>query len=106
MDPPWKSYFKDTATGLQLGIYEGGCKRCKVVLAVNKKGEKVNLKPLTRLLLPCKRSMVGAKGFEPSTSYTPCKRANRTAPRPDGLTTGIIALFGEFRKAHFFQPMP
>ena len=26
---------------------------------------------------------VGAKGFEPSTSCTPCKHASRTAPRPD-----------------------
>ena len=26
--------------------------------------------------------MVGAPGFEPGTSYTPCKRASRTAPRP------------------------
>ena len=26
---------------------------------------------------------VGAKGFEPSTSCTPCKRASRAAPRPE-----------------------
>ena len=26
---------------------------------------------------------VGALGFEPRASYTPCKRASRTAPRPD-----------------------
>ena len=26
---------------------------------------------------------VGARGFEPPTSCTPCKRASRTAPRPD-----------------------
>ena len=25
---------------------------------------------------------VGARGFEPPTSCTPCKRASRTAPRP------------------------
>ena len=31
-----------------------------------------------------KRFMVGARGFEPPTSCTPCKRASRTAPRPDG----------------------
>ena len=30
-----------------------------------------------------KRFMVGARGFEPPTSCTPCKRASRTAPRPD-----------------------
>src|SRR4030042_3795460 len=27
--------------------------------------------------------LVGARGFEPPTSCTPCKRASRTAPRPD-----------------------
>ena len=27
--------------------------------------------------------LVGALGFEPRASYTPCKRASRTAPRPD-----------------------
>ena len=27
---------------------------------------------------------VGARGFEPPTSCTPCKRANRAAPRPVG----------------------
>ena len=27
--------------------------------------------------------MVGARGFEPPTSCTPCKRASRAAPRPD-----------------------
>ena len=26
---------------------------------------------------------VGARGFEPPTSCTPCKRASRAAPRPD-----------------------
>ncbi len=31
----------------------------------------------------CNRSLVGAKGFEPSTSCTPCKHASRTAPRPE-----------------------
>lgn len=30
-----------------------------------------------------KRLVVGAKGFEPSTSCTPCKHANRTALRPE-----------------------
>ncbi len=26
---------------------------------------------------------VGARGFEPPTSCTPCKRASRSAPRPE-----------------------
>ena len=30
-----------------------------------------------------RRSLVGARGFEPPTSCTPCKRASRTAPRPE-----------------------
>ncbi len=29
------------------------------------------------------RVLVGARGFEPPTSCTPCKRASRAAPRPD-----------------------
>jgi hypothetical protein len=33
--------------------------------------------------IDCERSKVGALGFEPRASYTPCKRASRTAPRPD-----------------------
>ncbi len=37
--------------------------------------------------LPCWQDSfsfaVGARGFEPPTSCTPCKRASRTAPRPD-----------------------
>ena len=44
---------------------------------------------------------VGARGFEPPTSCTPCKRASRAAPRPDGwfgtslslLQGNIIVLF-------------
>ncbi len=40
-------------------------------------------KPLTRLNKPYKRSPVGARGFEPPTSCTPCKRASRSAPRPE-----------------------
>jgi hypothetical protein len=31
-------------------------------------------------------SFVGARGFEPPTSCTPCKRASRAAPRPDDLS--------------------
>ena len=42
----------------------------------------LNHKPLTSYFELCKRSVVGAKGFEPSTSCTPCKHASRTAPRP------------------------
>ena len=30
--------------------------------------------------------VVGARGFEPPTSCTPCKRASRAAPRPDTRT--------------------
>ena len=40
-------------------------------------------KPLTYDISESKRSVVGALGFEPRASYTPCKRASRTAPRPD-----------------------
>ena len=43
----------------------------------------VNHKPLTWLGQHCKRSLVGARGFEPPTSCTPCKRASRAAPRPE-----------------------
>ena len=32
-------------------------------------------KPLTSIITVCKRSHVGAIGFEPTTSCTPCKRA-------------------------------
>jgi hypothetical protein len=32
--------------------------------------------------------LVGARGFEPPTSCTPCKRASRAAPRPD--TTWVL----------------
>ena len=42
-----------------------------------------NQRPLTRLGQRCKRSMVGAPGVEPGASCTPCKRASRTALRPD-----------------------
>ena len=40
-------------------------------------------KPLTSDIRLCKRSLVGARGFEPPTSCTPCKRASRAAPRPE-----------------------
>ena len=43
----------------------------------------LNRKPLTCTQQQCKRSLVGARGFEPPTSCTPCKRASRTAPRPE-----------------------
>ncbi len=36
-----------------------------------------------RLLDEMEGFSVGAPGFEPGTSYTPCKRASRAAPRPD-----------------------
>ena len=36
--------------------------------------------------------LVGAPGFEPGTSYTPCKRASRAAPRPD-LSEGYYSPF-------------
>ena len=42
-------------------------------------------------------SKVGALGFEPRASYTPCKRASRTAPRPD-FRVLIIAVFIGFGK--------
>ena len=42
----------------------------------------LNHKPLTIQYQVGKRSTVGARGFEPPTSCTPCKRASRTAPRP------------------------
>ena len=38
---------------------------------------------LTPVFRSCKRSSVGARGFEPPTSCTPCKRASRAAPRPE-----------------------
>ena len=38
---------------------------------------------LPTVVRQCKRSVVGARGFEPPTSCTPCKRANRAAPRPE-----------------------
>src|SRR5690349_21075021 len=34
---------------------------------------------------------VGARGFEPPTSCTPCKRASRAAPRPDWQESIIVA---------------
>gem|GEM_PF-4010633 len=34
---------------------------------------------------------VGARGFEPPTSCTPCKRASRAAPRPDWQEKIIVA---------------
>ena len=43
----------------------------------------VNQRPLTWLGQRCKRLVVGARGFEPPTSCTPCKRASRSALRPD-----------------------
>jgi hypothetical protein len=50
----------------------------------------INYKPLTIQVQVGKRSTVGARGFEPPTSCTPCKRASRTAPRP-GRPAHIIA---------------
>ncbi len=34
--------------------------------------------------------LVGATGFEPATSCTPCKRASQAAPRPEKLHSRII----------------
>jgi hypothetical protein len=42
----------------------------------------MNQKPLTLQMWMGKRLSVGALGFEPRASCTPCKRASRTAPRP------------------------
>ena len=38
---------------------------------------------LSGMLSAGNKKEVGAPGIEPGTSCTPCKRANRTAPRPD-----------------------
>ena len=41
-------------------------------------------RPPTKQKTPFQESFpVGARGFEPPTSCTPCKRASRAAPRPD-----------------------
>lgn len=37
--------------------------------------------------------MVGALGFEPRASCTPCKHASRTAPRPDGVIIVAVHKF-------------
>ena len=38
-------------------------------------------------------SMVGVRGFEPPTSCTPCRRANRTAPHPDSTRVPLYHPF-------------
>ena len=38
-------------------------------------------------------AFVGAPGFEPGTSCTPCKHASRTAPRPDGVIIVAVQKF-------------
>ncbi len=47
------------------------------------KGKVPKQKPLTSSIELCKRSVVGARGFEPPTSCTPCRRA--IVPFPDRL---------------------
>jgi hypothetical protein len=48
-----------------------------------------------------RESSVGARGFEPPTSCTPCKRASRAAPRPDWQAR-IIAFSGDSGNAVAF----
>ena len=52
----------------------------------------VKHRPLTSIIQVCKRSLVGARGFEPPTSCTPCKRASRAAPRPDWQASIIVVI--------------
>ena len=37
--------------------------------------------------------LVGVRGFEPPTSCTPCRRANRTAPHPDSTRVPLYHPF-------------
>ena len=39
--------------------------------------------------------IVGAPGVEPGTSCTPCKRASRTALRPDSINCGQIIAYSD-----------
>ena len=54
-----------------------------IFLIMGNYGTQVNQKPHFAWVQNAVMIEVGALGFEPRASYTPCKRASRTAPRPD-----------------------
>jgi hypothetical protein len=57
--------------------------RVESSLAARRFAKSSKRKPSIIKKTPDMESSVGARGFEPPTSCTPCKRASRTAPRPD-----------------------
>jgi hypothetical protein len=53
------------------------------------------------------RFVVGARGFEPPTSCTPCKRASRSAPRPDCPVERVdYSALGRIKQPLYFTSAP